>query len=144
MATEKKILSIFQFRRDTTENWLANKDIVPAAGEPCYDIDLRTLRIGDGTTTYENLPIVGNTEVSDGVDSINFAGVDMIETDGVFSIDQLSARQALGINVPDDTEGQEVVIATDSSVNAMSEELKAYVDEQIATGGTGKMDYGEI
>ena len=24
-----------QVRRDTTANWLANKDVVPAAGEPC-------------------------------------------------------------------------------------------------------------
>ena len=26
-----------QVRRDTTANWLANKDVVPAAGEPCFD-----------------------------------------------------------------------------------------------------------
>ena len=57
MATENRIYSIFQFRRDTTENWTNNKDIVPAAGEPCYDVNLRTLRIGDGINTYENLPV---------------------------------------------------------------------------------------
>ena len=65
MANEKKIISRFQFRRDTTENWLLNKDITPAAGEPCYDIDLKTLKIGDGKTTYENLPVLGNSEGAD-------------------------------------------------------------------------------
>lgn len=29
-------------------------------------------------------------------------------------------------------------------VDKMSDELKAYVDEQVATGGTGTIDYGEI
>ena len=41
-----------QVRRDTTANWLANKDVVPAAGEPCFDLELGTLKIGDGVTTY--------------------------------------------------------------------------------------------
>ena len=36
-----------QVRRDTTANWLANKDVVPAAGEPCFDLELGTLKIGD-------------------------------------------------------------------------------------------------
>lgn len=65
MPVVKKIKTIFQFRRSTTEEWNANKEIVPAAGEPCYDLDLKTLRIGDGTTTYENLPIVGSGTIGD-------------------------------------------------------------------------------
>lgn len=52
-----------QFRRDTTANWEANKTVIPAAGEPCYDLDLKTLKIGDGVTTYENLPSIGGMEV---------------------------------------------------------------------------------
>ncbi len=31
--------TVIQFKRDNSENWLTNKDVVPAAGEPCYDID---------------------------------------------------------------------------------------------------------
>lgn len=65
MANEKKIISRFQFRRDTTENWLLHGDEIPAAGEPCYDIDLKTLRIGDGATAYEKLPVLGNSEDGD-------------------------------------------------------------------------------
>ena len=65
MAVNKKIKTVFQFRRDTTENWLLNKDTIPASGEPCYDTILKTLRIGDGKTTYENLPVIGNSEGGD-------------------------------------------------------------------------------
>lgn len=64
MATQTIKMRI-QFRRDTTENWLLNKDVIPAAGEPCYDLDLKTLKIGDGTTTYENLPAIGNVNVEE-------------------------------------------------------------------------------
>lgn len=59
---KQTIKMVIQLRRDTTENWLINKDVVPAAGEPCFDLDLKTLKIGDGTTTYENLSIIGGSE----------------------------------------------------------------------------------
>lgn len=59
MATQI-IKTVFQFRRGTTAEWLANKDTRPAAGEPCFDLELNTLRIGNGVDTYENLvPING-------------------------------------------------------------------------------------
>lgn len=65
MPVVKKIKTIFQFKRSTTEEWKLNKDTIPAAGEPCYDLDLKTLRIGDGVTTYENLPVVGSGTIGD-------------------------------------------------------------------------------
>lgn len=59
MATQI-IKTVFQFRRGTTAEWLANKTVVPAAGEPCFDIELNTLKIGDGVKIYEQLtPING-------------------------------------------------------------------------------------
>lgn len=65
---ETIIKTIIQLRRDTTANWDIHKSVVPAAGEPCYDIDKHTLRIGDGTTTYENLPEIGAGASSEDVD----------------------------------------------------------------------------
>lgn len=53
-----------QVRRDTTANWLANKDVVPAAGEPCFDLKLGTLKIGDGVTTYENLKAISGASAA--------------------------------------------------------------------------------
>lgn len=56
----KKIKTIFQLRRATEAEWLKHKDVVPAAGEPCFVIDKNILKIGDGTTTFEHLePING-------------------------------------------------------------------------------------
>ena len=53
-----------QIRRDTTANWLTNKNVVPAAGEPCFDLNLGTLKIGDGVTTYENLKEVSGGQAA--------------------------------------------------------------------------------
>lgn len=52
---EQVLKTIIQVRRDTTANWVRNKDVIPAAGEPCLDTDKGTVKYGDGVTTYENL-----------------------------------------------------------------------------------------
>lgn len=62
---KKLIKTVFQFRRSSTAEWELNKDIIPAAGEPCYDLDLKTLRIGDGVSHYKDLPVIGNAESGD-------------------------------------------------------------------------------
>jgi hypothetical protein len=60
MATITTKLQIL-LRRDTAANWDLHKDVVPAAGEPCFVIDKNILKIGDGVTTFENLePINGD------------------------------------------------------------------------------------
>ena len=64
MATKTTtIKTIFQLRRATTSEWEQYKTVVPAAGEPCYDLDLKTLKIGDGVTAYENLKAIGDVEL---------------------------------------------------------------------------------
>lgn len=75
------IRTVFQFRRGTTAEWLAHKDVVPAAGEPCYDLELHTLKIGDGTLTYENLPVIGGVDVN-----VTADGKSVIVEDGVFKL----------------------------------------------------------
>lgn len=64
MATQT-IKTVFQIRRDTTANWELFKDIVPVAGEPCYDVDKKTLRIGDGITPYCQLSVIGGVGNAD-------------------------------------------------------------------------------
>ena len=76
-----RITTVFQFRRDTTENWLLNKDVIPAAGEPCFDLDLHTLKIGDGDTTYENLPAIGGVELK-----VEADGKSVVLEDNVFKL----------------------------------------------------------
>lgn len=75
------IKMVIQFRRATTAEWLAHKDVVPAAGEPCYDLDLHMLKIGDGTTTYENLPAIGGVNVTVSAD-----GKSVVLEDDVFKL----------------------------------------------------------
>ena len=78
MATQTIKMKI-QFRRDTTANWELYKDIVPAAGEPCFDIELGTLKIGDGIKTYEELKPIGGCEVS-------ADGKSIVLEDGIFKL----------------------------------------------------------
>lgn len=65
MAEVKKYKVIFQFRRATTDQWLLNEDEIPYAGEPCYDLDLGTLKIGDGVTPYRDLKTISGASISD-------------------------------------------------------------------------------
>lgn len=75
------IKTVIQFRRAKTEDWLAHKDVVPAAGEPCFDLDLKTLKIGDGETSYENLPAIGGVSVDVAAD-----GKSLVLEDNVFKL----------------------------------------------------------
>lgn len=75
------VKTVFQFRRDTTENWLVNKDVVPAPGEPCFDLTKHTLKIGDGETTYENLPAIGGVELK-----VEADGKSIVLEDNVFQL----------------------------------------------------------
>lgn len=59
MAKEQILKMRIQFRRATTAEWETYKDVVPAAGEPCFDLDLGTLKIGDGVKTYGQLNAIG-------------------------------------------------------------------------------------
>lgn len=81
MATQT-LKMVIQFRRDTTANWELYKDLVPAAGEPCFDIELGTLKIGDGVKSYGELePIGGNGSVALSAD-----GKSIVLEDGVFKL----------------------------------------------------------
>lgn len=49
-----------QLRRDTAANWTTNNP-TPASGEPCFETDTGKLKIGDGTTAYNDLPYQGDS-----------------------------------------------------------------------------------
>lgn len=96
--------------------------------------------------TKEQIDAMG---IGGGVSSINFAGVEMTNAEGVYSIDKESARNALGILVPESAEGENVIIATETVVTEkvaeMSDELKAYIEEQIRNVEVpSELDGGEI
>lgn len=56
---EQTVQGIVLFRRDKSADWEANRTGVPKDGEPCWNSETHELRVGDGVTTYENLPVIG-------------------------------------------------------------------------------------
>ena len=49
------IKTTFKFRRNLASYW-AEKNPVLAEGEPCFELDTGKLKIGNGTTAYNDLP----------------------------------------------------------------------------------------
>lgn len=93
-----------QFRRDHTANWELHKDIVPAAGEPCFDIDLGTLKIGDGVKTYGELTTIGGATLS-------ADGKSIVLEDNVFKLAGFDAA-AVGAQLRKSENGLEWVVST--------------------------------
>ena len=76
------IKTIISFRRGITAEWEANSGVIPAAGEPCYDLTKHTLKIGDGVLTYGQLPVIGGeNEICVSAD-----GKSIILDNGVFKL----------------------------------------------------------
>lgn len=78
MATQT-IKITYQLRRDTAANWELHKHIIPAAGEPCFELDTNILKIGDGVKSYGELEPIGGIDFS-------ADGSSMILEDGVFKL----------------------------------------------------------
>lgn len=83
------IKMVIQLRRASTAEWLANKDVVPAQGEPCFDYELNTLKIGDGKKTYEQLEPIGSAETV----SVSADGTSIVLEDGVFKLAGFDAAE---------------------------------------------------
>lgn len=107
---EHTLKMTLQFKRDTAENWLTNKDVVPAAGEPCYDLDAHTLKIGDGVTTYENLVAMHTGEIP--VAATHYEG---IKAEGETDIDVIARvlSEATSATAKDDIFVVKTLIAGD-------------------------------
>jgi hypothetical protein len=52
-----------QLRRDTASNWSTNNP-TPSEGEPCFETDTGKLKIGDGSTKYNDLAYQGSGSAS--------------------------------------------------------------------------------
>lgn len=92
MAKEQILKMRIQLRRATTAEWEANKDVVPAAGEPCFDLDLGTLKIGDGVKAYEKLNAIGGVGTSGGV-AVSADGNSIVLESNVFKLAGFDAAE---------------------------------------------------
>ncbi len=53
--------TVIKLRRDTAANWLS-EDPVLAAGEPGFEIDTNKMKLGNGVSTWSELPYFGGSE----------------------------------------------------------------------------------
>lgn len=111
---------VIQLRRASTAEWLVNKDVVPAQGEPCFDYELNTLRIGDGVKTYEQLTPIGDAETV----SVAADGSSIVLEDGVFKLAGFDAAE-VGAQLRKGENGLEWVVPTGVTV----EELQTIVND---------------
>ena len=56
------IKTTFKFRRNIAEYW-KNTNPVLADGEPCFELDTGKLKIGNGTTAYNDLKYINGDSV---------------------------------------------------------------------------------
>lgn len=78
---EQVIKMKIQLRRGTAAEWELSKDVVPAAGEPCFVTDKNILKIGDGETTFEKLEPINGSNFNIAAD-----GKSIVFEDGVVKI----------------------------------------------------------
>ena len=111
MAEINKIKVVFQFRRATTEEWSLNEDEIPYAGEPCYDLDLGTLKIGNGITPYRDLKVISGASVSEDGFSLIVENIkDLQDLVGDVPVSDQIANAISGISYTiDESELQEIL-----------------------------------
>ena len=59
---------MIQFRRGSTESWRSTK-VILAAGQPGYDKDKHKIKIGDGESSWSELPYAGGMSAEEILDS---------------------------------------------------------------------------
>ncbi len=98
---DKELKAVLQLRHDTKAN-LQQANMVLRQGEPCIEMDgdVFKLKVGDGTTTYNNLPYYMVTSETAAIDRITCVdGVITIESEGKsYSFDSI-AKDANGLKI---------------------------------------------
>lgn len=125
------IKMVIQFRRATTAEWLANKDVKPAAGEPCFDLDLHALKIGDGVNTYENLPAIGGANFD-----ITTDGKSIVLDDNTLKLMGFDDAQP-GAHAVMGEDGHLTWVVPEITVEELAAELGDPADAETGTEATG-------
>lgn len=124
MATQV-IRTVIQLRRATTAEWEQYKTIAPACGEPCFDYELNTLRIGDGKKTYEELTPIGGI----GTVSMSADGNSIVLENGVFKLAGFDAA-ATNAQPRKNADGQlEWVIPAEVNTEALEADVAELKDD---------------
>ena len=128
---------VIQFRRDLAANWELHKDVVPAAGEPCFETDTGVLKIGDGVRTYGELKAIGGA-------NLDVDGKSIVITDGMFKLAGFDAaevgaqpRKNVDGNIEWVVPSTETVEGLQATVAGLQSDIKT-IQEIVAPSGEGK------
>lgn len=142
MATQQILKTTIVFRRATTAEWEQYSHVIPAAGEPCFDVELGTLKIGDGVKSYGELTAIGGG----GTVSVAADGTSIVLENDVFKLAGFSVAET-GAQPRKNAEGKlEWFVPAEVSTEALEadvEQLKtdvATLQEQMDGTGEGSVD----
>lgn len=126
--TEQVFKMRIQLRRAKTSEWEQYKHLVPAEGEPCFDTELGTLKIGNGVTSYGELPVIGGN--GSGAVSVSADGSSIVLESNVFKLAGFSAAET-GAQPRKNAEGKlEWVVPAEVNVEEL-ENAVSELQEQI-------------
>ena len=128
---------VIQFRRDLAANWELHKDVVPAAGEPCFETDTGVFKIGDGVRTYGELKAIGGA-------NLDADGKSIVITDGMFKLAGFDAAE-VGAQPRKNADGNiewvvpstETVEGLQTTVAGLQSDIKT-IQEIVTPSGEGK------
>lgn len=128
---------VIQFRRDLAANWELHKDVVPAAGEPCFETDTGVFKIGDGVRTYGELKAIGGA-------NLDADGKSIVITDGMFKLAGFDAAE-VGAQPRKNADGNiewvvpstETVDGLQTTVAGLQSDIKT-IQEIVTPSGEGK------
>ena len=72
-------MGVLQLKRATAARWLELNPILEA-GEPGFVMDENRFKIGDGTTAWDNLPYIGESEVFNAQTHYDFPSIGRVNT----------------------------------------------------------------
>lgn len=147
LATPRNPLGLY-FCADTRELFWGDKLLTDGTRIVATEADLPNLaQAADGITYFVEatcngyvispdrtrwIQVIRAPESGDSVKAISFAGIELEEVDGVFTIDRRCAREALGFEVPEGMEDEEIEIVT-----------KKYIDERLSEIPSADIDLSE-
>ena len=147
LATPRNPLGLY-FCADTRELFWGDKLLTDGTRIIATETDLPNLvNAADGITYFVEstrngyvisqdrskwVKVISAPEDGSAIKAISFAGIEMEEVDGVFTIDRRCAREALGFIVPDGMEDEEIEIVT-----------KEYIDEKLSKIPGADIDLSE-
>lgn len=117
-----------QMRRDTAANWASNNP-TPFAGEPCFETDTGKLKIGDGSTAYNDLAYQGDVaSLEADVSALKTTKQDKLTAGDNITIDEeTNTISATGSSTPDNM----VTIDTDQTITG----IKTFIPSDTVSSG---------